>query len=1033
MNATKSAASLVIILLVVVVVAGGFQPTAAQNAAPQAKASAPPSTTAKPATLPRRLPWTTSHVTGTPEPPPPYRTQRLFPKLGFKNPVVLSFAPGSKRIFVGDQGGKVWSFPNDPAVEKADLVLDVKEIIKTNPGNERVKNLEALYGLTFHPDFARNRYCYVSYVVSGEGRGPDKRLTDGTRVSRFKVTDTDPPRCIPESEQIVISWLQGGHNGGCLHFGPQDGCLYISTGDGGFANPPDGLNAGQDLSHLLSKVLRIDVDHPADGLAYSIPKDNPFVNLPGTRGETWCYGLRNPWKIGFDRQTGDLWLGDVGWELWELVYRVQKGANYGWSVVEGPQQVHPERKTGPTPILPATVEIPHTDGVSVTGGYVYRGQKLPELNGTYLFGDWETRRVWGVKWDGEKATPMRDLVDPTVRLVAFCEDPAGELLLMDYDDGSIHELVRNEASGANQSFPIKLSDTGLFASVRDHRPAPGVLPFTINAEQWADHATAERFVAIPGDGTVTLRKQKQAVTGSMFQSSADWPKDSVLVKTNSLATERGKPDTRRRIETQLLHFDGRFWRGYSYRWNEAQTDATLVSATGSQDTLKISDADAPGGQRQQTWHFSSRVECARCHNQWAEYALAFNLRQLNRDHNFGGTTANQLLAFEQMGLVKLPDLNPPVSPPTPAAGPEATDRERLAKVYGPLADLHDDTASLDARARSYLHANCAHCHRTGGGGSAYVELQAEVALDATKVLDVRPTQGTFGIANARIVAASDPFRSTLYYRISKTGSGRMPHIGSEIVDERGVHLIHDWIRQLPVHSLELALIDRLKSLTDPAALVDTINELLGKVSSAILLSRAVQEGRLPASVRTRVIDMAAAHADAAVRDQFEKYLPDERRPKRLGSVVNTTALLAAPGNSERGRNLFFNVATVQCKTCHVIAGTGGKVGPDLSQIGKKYNKAQLLESVLEPSKFIDPKYITRLVETTAGKVVTGLLIEQTEKEVVLRDAKDQLIRIPANEIELLVPQRQSIMPDLQLRDLTLEQVADLLEFMAGLK
>ena len=131
--------------------------------------------------------------------------------------------------------------------------------------------------------------------------------------------------------------------------------------------------------------------------------------------------------------------------------------------------------------------------------------------------------------------------------------------------------------------------------------------------------------------------------------------------------------------------------------------------------------------------------------------------------------------------------------------------------------------------------------------------------------------------------------------------------------------------------------------------------------------------------------------------------------------------------------MFFNTANVQCKNCQVIAGTGGKVGPDLSQIGKKYNKAQLLESVLEPSKFIDPKYITRLVETTQGKVFTGMLVEQTEREVVLRDAKDQLIRIPANEIELLVPQRQSIMPDLQLRDLTVEQVADLLEFMAGLK
>jgi putative heme-binding domain-containing protein len=1161
MNDTRSPAVFGLFLLIAAALAWTIKPTnerapASNRAASRPTASPEESATDSALTLPRRTPWTTSRVVGTPEPPPPFRTSRLFPKLAFKHPVVISFAPGSNRIFVGEQEGKVWSFPNDPEVEKPDLFLDTRQIIKTNPGNENVKGLEALYGLTFHPDFARNRFCYVCYVVSGEDRRQDHRLPDGTRVSRFKVSDTDPPRAIPESEQIVITWLQGGHNGGCLHFGPKDGCLYISTGDGGNAFPPDGLNAGQDLSHLLSKVLRIDVDHPADGLAYSIPPDNPFVNQPGMRGETWCFGLRNPWKIGFDRETGDLWVGDVGWELWELVYRVQKGGNYGWSVVEGPQQVHPERKTGPTPILPATVEIPHTDGVSVTGGYVYRGKKFPELLGTYLFGDWETRRVWGVKWDGEKATPRVDLVDPTVRLVAFCEDPDGELWLLDYDDGSIHELVHNEARDANQSFPTRLSETGLFASVPDHQPAPGVVPFSINSEQWTDGATAERFVAIPGDGVITLHKQKQAVAGSMFQSSADWPKDSVLVKTLSLEMERGpttgwpgsnevSPRKRRRIETQLLHFDGRFWRAYSYRWNDDQTDADLVDIRGAEVELTVREGEAPAEPgsidnrrandgsagaspspriatdvssapqamspsiaHKQTWHFSSRVECARCHNQWVEYALAFNLRQLNyvilgcippdcppgKKAGFGG--GNQLTLLREIGLLALPDF--------PARDDSGIDRfyDSLENPYtsNPATDT---SARLNGRARSWLHVNCAHCHRNGGGGSAYIELQAELAIEATKALDVRPTQGTFGIADAKILAPGDPYRSTLFYRISKTGSGRMPHIGSEVVDERGVQLIHDWIRQLPVRTPEVALIERLRSLDETTAIqqedkdrrsrlqnlaqqqandrraaeremsgtrapnddrpaditeadravaaeldktqtteriaariqgrTDTINELLAKVSTALLLSRAVQEGRLPDGVREQVVTAATAHSDPAVRDLFERFLPDDKRPKRLGSVINVAALLATPGDADRGRNLFFNTSNIQCKNCHVIAGTGGKLGPDLSQIGKKYNRAQLLESILEPSKFIEPKYITRLVETTSGKVFTGILVEQTDREVVLRDVKDQLISIPANEVELVVPQRQSIMPDLQLRDMTAEQVADLLEFLVGLK
>ncbi len=176
----------------------------------------------------------------------------------------------------------------------------------------------------------------MSWTDGGRGQHPS-----GTRVVRLRVSDTDPPRCDVESETLIIDWLQGGHNGGCLKFGP-DGCLYISTGDGGFAFPPDGLNAGQDVSNLLSAILRIDVDLEDEGRLYAIPRDNPFVKLDKARGEIWAYGLRNPWKMSFDRKTGDLWVGDVGWELWELVYRVRKGDNFGWSLVEGRQAVHAE-------------------------------------------------------------------------------------------------------------------------------------------------------------------------------------------------------------------------------------------------------------------------------------------------------------------------------------------------------------------------------------------------------------------------------------------------------------------------------------------------------------------------------------------------------------------------------------------------------------------------------------------------------------------------------------------------------------------
>ena len=340
----------------------------------------------------RRPAWTTSRVKGTPEPPLPYRAQRVFPNLGFEQPTVLTSAPGTDRLFVAEQKGRIYSIPNDRECREADLFVDINDLVEhlnsKLPEKDHVRP-GPVYGLTFHPDFADNRHCYICYIVNRKSRGDSE--FNGTRVVRVTVDDADPPKVILDSETEIISWLAGGHNGGCLKFG-KDGMLYISTGDGGNAFPPDGRTSGQDVTNLLAGVLRIDVNQPANGRAYSVPQDNPFVGvsatkleLPeGTRSEIWAYGMRNPWKMSIDRKTGDLWVGDVGWELWELVYRVKPGDNFGWSIVEGRQPVRPEQKPGPTPVVSPTVEIPHTEAASITGGFVYRGPRFPELHGQYI-------------------------------------------------------------------------------------------------------------------------------------------------------------------------------------------------------------------------------------------------------------------------------------------------------------------------------------------------------------------------------------------------------------------------------------------------------------------------------------------------------------------------------------------------------------------------------------------------------------------------------------------------------------------------
>jgi len=455
-----------------------------------------------------RTPWTTSRVHGSPEPPPPYKVVRAFPNLKFDHPVLLARTPSIDRLFVGEQAGVLYSFTDTPDA-KADLFFDLRKELKTIHLHPDAKDVEAVYGLVFHPEFAKNRQCFVCYTLRGK-RG-QSNLPDGTRLSRFIVTKADPPRIDPASEEIVLTFLQGGHNGGDLHFGP-DRMLYISTGDATSPNPPDALNTGQDISDLLSSILRIDVDKKDEGKSYAVPKDNPFVGMKGARPEIWAYGFRNPWRMSFDRQTGELFVGDVGWELWETVHRIEKGGNYGWAAMEGPQPIKPE-KVGPTPIRPALIELPHTIACSVTGGYVYRGKKFPELRGAYVFGDWETRRLWAARFEGDRTKEMPEIARPSVRIVAFGEDKDGELYILDHDGGTIHTIERNDAAAKNVDFPTKLSQTGLFASVKDHTPAAGVIPFAINSRQWQDGATAEHWVAFPGESSATLHATAKPIPG----------------------------------------------------------------------------------------------------------------------------------------------------------------------------------------------------------------------------------------------------------------------------------------------------------------------------------------------------------------------------------------------------------------------------------------------------------------------------------------------------------------------------------------
>lgn len=831
-------------------------------------------------------------------------------------------------------------------------------------------------------------------------------------MSRFKVTNTSPPTCDATSESVLLTWETGGHNGGCLKFGP-DGYLYISTGDGASPSPPDPYQAGQNLADLRSSILRIDVDPSEPERSYRIPDDNPFVARAGARPEIWAYGLRNPWRMNFDSVTGELWLGDVGWESWELVHRIQRGGNYGWSVMEGPLPIYPEGNRGPTPISPPVVALPRSQSTSVTGGYVYRGSKFPELVGAYIFGDYDTRRVWATRIDDEQRVSTQEIATTDLRLITFGQDERNELVLVDYDRGTLHQLIPRRASSPEEAFPQTLSQTGLFASTREHLPAAGVVPFWINVSQWADHATAERLVALPHDSTISLSAARKP--GALQQ--LEFPENSVLVRTFSLEMRHQDPSSRRRIETQILHRYAGEWRGYSYRWNEDQSDAILVGADGEQARLNISDPQAPRGQREQLWTFAGRAQCSRCHNAGSGYTLAFTLEQLDRPIGHNRSGPNQLQVLDQLGVIQFRS--------DPLNSTASSYTHILQQSPRRLVAPDDESLDIEQRFRSYLHVNCAHCHQATVGSNSDIDLRAELPLSDTKLLDTPPLQGTFGLQHAKIVSTEDPYQSVLIYRLAKTGHGRMPR-GSEIADTAAIELFYQWHTRLQNREHDLDGDVLLGQADNPKA---AIERQLDSTNGALQLQRLMLFGKLPETVHQEAIQAGAHHRNVAIAELFEAFLPPEERPRRSPSSLEPNEILALQGDPERGRDLFFNTEAVQCQACHRIGTEGGTLGPDLSTIGRHRDRSQLLQSILEPSREIDPQYLTRVVQTTEGQVHSGFIQSKTDQAVVLRDAQNRELHLPADRIDVLQSLPVSVMPELLLQDIAASQIADLLAYL----
>jgi glucose/arabinose dehydrogenase len=428
------------------------------------------------------------------------QVENAFPDLAFVRPVDLQNAgDGTDRLFVVEQRGLIWVFENNAGVTQKKVFLDIQDRASAGSGET------GLLGLAFHPAYPDSGYFYVDYTADGPLR---------TVVARYNVSDANPDSAVYDSELILLEVDQpySNHNGGQIAFGPE-GFLHIAMGDGGLGGDP--LGNGQNLQTLLGALLRIDVDTTTVTANYGIPSDNPFAgNMEGYREEIYAYGLRNPWRFSFDRVTGGLWLADVGQADYEEINVIENGGNYGWDIMEASHCFEPAVGCDTTGLKLPIWEYDHTVGYSITGGYVYRGAKLPNLAGYYIYSDYGSGVIWALDYNGDGYAPLNlELVDTTLRIVSFGVDESDEIYICALD-GNIYQLT-DGATGAgnpgdapspvrlNQNYPNPFNPTTVIAFTLPYRTRANLSIYDVKGKPVTtliDGMVDEGFTEVIWDG-----------------------------------------------------------------------------------------------------------------------------------------------------------------------------------------------------------------------------------------------------------------------------------------------------------------------------------------------------------------------------------------------------------------------------------------------------------------------------------------------------------------------------------------------------
>lgn len=730
----------------------------------------------------------TNNALNVPASPPATAYQLLTAYAGFNSPLCLATPPSeTNRLFVCEKGGLLKVITN-LAANAAITFLDLPAVLTARGEALSTGGEQGLLGLAFHPSFPASNYFYLYYSVTTNG-------TTYERVSRFTVSASSSNAANTASEVILFQQADSAnnHNGGDLHFGP-DGYLYISLGDGGDQNDTQG-HAQKINDGFYAGLARIDVDRRPGSVepnhlagvmlysgaaAYAIPPGNPYLGATSFNGSTfssnsvrtemWALGLRNPWRFSFDSATSNLWCGNVGQNMYEGVYIVTNKQNCGWAFYE---QNHNGPKIGSAPggftYTHPIFEYVHGTGTMqgscVTGGLIYRGSRISALVGAYIFCDYVSGNIWSLTYTNAIATVNR--IAGQANIVAFGTDPSnGDVLMANIASGEILRLTSGTVAG---TFPVNLSDTGLFADLADLSPSPGLVNYSVNLPFWSDYAVKSRWFIIP-DATSTMTWSRDGLW--------TFPTNQIWVKHFDMEMERGNPATKRRLETRLLVRNASGVYGVSYQWNAAQTDATLVPDAGSDFDLSITNS---GTNYTQHWHIPTRAECLSCHQPQGGFALSSNTRQLNRTNTMGNLSGNQIELLQAAGYFA----NPPE--------PVNTLPHHVASG--------DTGFPLETRVRSYLDVNCSYCHRPGGSGGGTWDGRATTALYSAGIIN-GPAVNNGGNPANRYIVPSDTLHSIILNRIAVTnGFTRMPPLASSELDPADIALVTQWVQSFDTNRL----------------------------------------------------------------------------------------------------------------------------------------------------------------------------------------------------------------------------------------